>query len=280
VTDEVGIELSEDEAMALAPPFENLNDDVVDVGEQPVSTLVNEIIMVRPTWPLRLAVLGAPGSGKAEFIELFAAASRSFFEEHDSNLRILANGGTKIEALDQAVGFFGEYREHLMAFFLSLEEEMAARQAGDSFIVNGTVVGNLAHMAANYEQIMLGLDASGLVTPQTQVRMQQAQVGMTLLTFLMDNLQPQFVFRLPLPPYIEIPGQEQPVEKRHALRVDDALNQLIQGFQVGNQLLDEPTMEERVQVALQTVQEIAEKGVEVPKAVAVQRPLDYAEIVE
>ena len=61
----------------------------------------------------------------------------------------LPNPGKRVEALGQAVGFFGGHREHLMAGFLGLEDQLAAARDGVSYVVTGTILGNLAHAGAD-----------------------------------------------------------------------------------------------------------------------------------
>lgn len=241
----------------------------IDLPEEPEE----EMETVRPSWPLRIATIGAPGSGKAEFAAAFAELSADFFAEHDSELAVIPNGGTMIEELgQQAVGFFGDYREHLMAFFLALAEEHKAMTAGKSIFLNGTALTNLAHAVANFEVIQLGLDTSGIVTPQTQARIQQAQTTLAELTFLMaENFSSQFVFRMPLPPIVEVPGQDVGLERRYAARVDAALTNLCGGFFLSPQVLD-GTPEERAAAAMETIERIIRDGVQVPKAIADQRP--------
>jgi hypothetical protein len=226
-----------------------------------------EMVTVRAKFPLRMAVIGAPFSGKTAFQEAFVEIAGPYFDEHDSELRVFQNGGTEVEALGQAVGFFGGYREHLMAFFASLGNEMAALRDGASFLSNGTIFGNMAHAAANHEQIMLGLDQSGLVTPQSAQRMQQIQGTMMLLNSLMDSFRTQFVFRLTLPPAIEVPGQDIPVERRHAQRVDFVLDQILSGLGFNVTPLESISAEDRANEALATVKRLVEEGTQVPKRI-------------
>jgi len=249
-------------------PVEHYGEVHADLSATATDGGAPETVNVKPTFPISIAAIGAPGSGKQAFGEAFADLTEGWFEENGSELRVLGNPGRRIEGLGQAVGFFGDYREHLMAFFFSLEEEMVARSDGVSYIVNGTVLGNLAHAGVNYETVMLGLQSSGLVTPETQVRMQQLQATMTTLTFLMENFAAKFAFLLPLAPLIEVPGQEPTVEQRHGQRVNAAMGQVLQGFGFNLQVLDQPTAEDRAQAAFDTIRKIMDEGVDVPRELA------------
>jgi len=244
--------------------------------EGEVARPVEETILIVPEFPVSVAVVGAPGSGKRAFVEAFAAAwsEDEFFAEHA--LRVLPNPGDRIEELGQAVGFFGDYREHLLAWAISQEREMEARKDDVSYIVNGTALGNIAHAGANYETVMLGLQSSGLVTPDTQVRMQQLQSVLSSLTFLLEHMGAKFAFYLPLAPAIEIPGQDEDVARRHAQRVDNALQQVLAGFNMNLQRLD-GTAEERAALAVSTIKQIMTEGVQVPQSVVEAAAASVAE---
>jgi hypothetical protein len=223
-----------------------------------------ETVTVTVDFPLSIGVVGAPGSGKAEFAEEFARQwdADEFFSPNV--LRVLPNGGTRAEELDLAMGLFGDYREHMLALFLSLEDELAARRDGVSFLANGTIFGNLAHAGANYESVMLGLQSAGLVTPETEIKMQQLQATLTAMSFMTGGLRLMFAFYLPLRPQIEVPGEDTTPEERHARRVEQALAQVLNGFGYNLQVLDQPTTEERAATALATVRRIMEQGAQVP----------------
>lgn len=228
-----------------------------------VAETETELVTVVPSFPLSIGIVGAPGSGKSDFAAEFARLAGPWFEENGSELRVLPNGGTRAEELNLAMGPFGDYREHMLALFLSLEDELEARRDGASFLANGTIFGNLAHAGVNYESVMLGLQSAGLVTPETEMRMQQLQAALTAMSFMTGGLGLMFAFYLPLPPLVEIPGQEASPEERHARRVDAALLQVLRGFDYNLQVLDQATAEERAQVALDTIRQITEEGAQV-----------------
>jgi predicted component of type VI protein secretion system len=106
------------------------------------------------------------------------------------------------------------------------------------------------------------------VTPEAQVRLQQVQAAVTALTLLAENFRYQFVFRLPLPPAIEVPGQDPSPERRMAERVDAAIDRILGGFGISAQVLDEPTAQERAAEAVATVERIVAEGIQVPRQVA------------
>jgi hypothetical protein len=241
---------------------------VVPGGEEPEQPEQggDDPVLVVPEFPVSVAVVGAPGSGKAPFVEGFAAAwAEDEFLGREA-LQQIGNPGLEVEALGDAVGMFGGYREHLLAWGISQAREAEARRDGASYIVNGTALGNIAHAGANFEMVMLGLQQSGLVTPDTQVRMQQLQATLSTLTFLLEHMGVKFAFYLPLAPAIEVPGEEADAAKRHAARVDNALRQVLDGFGMNFQRLD-GTTEERVAVAVATVKQIMTEGVLVPRSV-------------
>jgi hypothetical protein len=229
-----------------------------------------DLVTIIPPFPLAVAVIGAPGSGKAALVEEFAAQSGGLFDGSDDahRLDVVGGGAAGVERLGLAVGFFGGYREHLMAFFLQLEDELKSRAAGRSVVTSGTVFGNLAHAGAEFEQVVRGTQAAGLVTPEAQVRLQQVQAAVTALTLLAENFRYQFVFRLPLPPAIEVPGQDPSPERRMAERVDAAIDRILGGFGISAQVLDEPTAQERAAEAVATVERIVAEGIQVPRQVA------------
>jgi hypothetical protein len=228
-----------------------------------------EMVRVRPRFPLSIAVVGAPGSGKADFVEAFTSLAAPWFAENGSHLRTFPNPGTTYEGLTgQAVGFFGGFREDLTIGGMTILAELKARNDGVSFVTNGTLLSSMAHAGANFEAAILNLRSSGLVTPETQLRMQQAQAAMAALSLLMSNLMNQFIFQLPLAPIIEIPGQEATVEQRHAQRVNNALDQVLAGFNMDLQKLESVGAEERAAEAFIVIKNAFYAGVEVRADVA------------
>jgi len=240
--------------------------------EEPMTVQETATTRYIPEYPIRIAVVGAPGSGKSDFIKAFVKKSKPLFSTAGQPpLKVVSNPGLDIEKLNQAMGIFGGFREHLWTFFKRFDQEFAANFEGKSFISSGTVLESMAHAAVNYENIMLGLgDNSSIVTAKTQMYMEQLGLAMTVLGHLYrENFGHYYHFGWYLPlaeTKIIIPGQEveQSVEERHAFRVDAALQQLFANFSIPLQVLDQPTAKEKAEVAFAAVNEIMTEGVDIP----------------
>lgn len=195
-------------------------------------------------------------------IEEFAKLSKEFFEEAGSPLKVIQNPGTTVtEKTDLAMGVFGGYREHLLAYFMRLWEEMQLRGVTTT-VSNGTIIENIAHAGVEFETVMLGLQNSGLVTPTTEQDMQKIQATMATMTFLLiDGFRYNFAFYIPLAEKVIIPGQEEEtMDDRHAKRVDAAILSIFDNFNLGIQRLDQPTVEEKAQEMFDTIKRIMTDG--------------------
>jgi hypothetical protein len=231
------------------------------------ATITEEILRVE--FPIEIGIVGAPGSGKSQLIDTFLETSAEWFADQGCcggiHLHTVGNAGSLIENnFDQAMGPYGGYRDNLWGIFERLSQEKTLRNQGKSFIANGTVIDSLAHTGVNLETVMLGAQNSGLITPQTQVELQKVQMATEVTKALFfDILQYKFVFYLPLPPQIEVPGQEHDEERRYGDKIDNAIQAIFGGLGMRIQALDQPTMEEKAQEMLDTIKRIMEDGVKV-----------------
>lgn len=213
-------------------------------------------------FPLSIVLVGAPGSGKLALAEAFEEKSADWFASHEQDITVIPNAGRTIEEkYDIALGMFGSCFEDLRAHFLRFEEEQTLLGNGTSFVTCGSIVENLAHCGANLETII-----TGLATPETQKRAQVQQIGMTMLTLSVPAVfRPTFAFYIPLPEPsgLVLPGaaQDSEVEKQYAQKIDNHIRMIFQNFGFGIQALDQPTLEEKVDVMYETVKEITENGV-------------------
>lgn len=216
-------------------------------------------------WPLQIGLIGAPDSGKSKLIPEFKKVSEDFFSEFDSPLEVVDNPGTLIEQkFDQAMGPYGGCRDNLWAYFNRFEAERTNIAEGNSFISNGTAIDTMAHAGLYVESVMLGSN-SGLITPETQMEAQRAQVTITEITYLMlENQIYNFAFYLPLADKVIIPGQdEDPIGDAYNRRIDQAIRVIFGNFNMRIQMLDQPTYEEKAQTMLDTISKIVRDGVKV-----------------
>lgn len=208
--------------------------------------------------PVQIGLVGAPGSGKSKVAAEFAAISAEWFQEHGEHLWTITNPGEQIkQRFDQAVGVFGSWEDDVRAYHVRFEDEELARRAGVSFVSVGTAVENIAHCGVNLENMMVGL-----ATPDTQQRVQQQQVAMTMLTFLfLNNFRYLFGFYVPHPgAAVILPGQDDS-ENTYNLRIDAAIRHIFGNFGLRIQVLDQPSVEEKAQAMFDTVRDIVENGV-------------------
>jgi hypothetical protein len=226
--------------------------------------MTEEVLQIE--FPIEIGVVGAPGSGKSQLIKAFLDLSAEWFADQGCcggvKLESVPNIGTTIENnYDQAMGSYGGYRDNLWGIFERFAIEKTYRNEGKSFISNGTVIDSLAHTGVTLETVMMGAQTNGLITPQTQVEVQKVQIATEVTKALFfDILQYKFVFYLPLPPKIEIPGQTVE-DNRHGEKVDQAIQSIFAGLGMRIQALDQPTMEEKAQEMLSTIQKIMDEGV-------------------
>lgn len=212
-------------------------------------------------FPISIALVGAPGAGKTPLAEKFAEISADWFAEQESEFVVLKNPGTILEEeYDTAMGVFGSYAEDLRAYYLNYENEQAVARAGKSYISVSTALENLAHAGVNLEHVMTGLQ-----TQDTQRRLAQGQVAMSLLTFLfMERFRFSFGFYVPTNgSALVLPGADS--DDNFNSRVDMALRQIFANFGMRIQVLDQPTVEEKAQEMFDTVKRIVENGPEVPE---------------
>ena len=236
--------------------------------------------LIKVEFPIEIGIIGAPNSGKSKLIKEFVKLSKPWFAENNQKMIVHGNIGTDIESrYDQAMGVYGDYRENLWAFFARLAAEKKIRNDGNNFISNGTMIDTLAHAGINMETVMLGLQTSGLVTPDTQAEVQKLQMAMNVLTFLfVENFQYKFVFYLPLPEQIVIPGEDDS-EQRYSQRIDNAIQVIFQNFNLRIQMLDQPTHKEKAEEMLSTIKRIMDEGVvlEIPTEEDLPEPVGQTE---
>lgn len=227
--------------------------------------------MTEIPFPISIALVGAPGADKTPLAEKFAEISADWFAEQGSELVVLKNPGTILEEeYDTAMGVFGSYAEDIRAYHLKYEAEQAAVREGKSFISVSTALENLAHAGVNLEHIMTGLQ-----TQDTQRRLAQGQVVMSLLTFLfMERFRFSFGFYIPVAgSALVLPGADS--DDNFSSRVDMALRQIFANFGMRIQVLDQPSVEEKAEEMFNTVKRIVENGPEVPEAEAEEVELAF-----
>jgi hypothetical protein len=157
-------------------------------------------------WPISIALVGAPGSGKQAVMDAFCAQIGPDPFWKDQNIVALANAGKVLEEnYDTPMGVFGDYKENLFAHFLRAEMEMRAFGQGYSVITAGTVIENMAHGGVKIEDIR-----NGLTTPDQEMRLMKEMHATTVMSFLFqDTFRYTFGFYLPLPETsLILPGAE------------------------------------------------------------------------
>lgn len=228
-------------------------------------------------FPISIALVGAPGSGKAAVAKEFHRISADWFAEShkvcecesDSKqgcsrcsnpLRIIENAGNTFQQDDIAMGVFGGWAEDIRAYYYQFEQEQSVLRDGLSFLTLGTSLENLAHSGVTLENILTGVQ-----TPDAARRAQQHQVTMTLLTFLfMERFRYTFGFYVPhRGPGVILPGGDD-TEKQYQQRIDNALKTIFVNFGFRIQPL-EGTVEEQAVTMFETVKRIVENGPEVPE---------------
>lgn len=148
----------------------------------------------------RIALVGAPGSGKQDVIRALGLCPGV----EKLGLSVIHNAGTGIESIyGQAVGPHGSYREDLWTFFKYLDWEHLHRNK--SYITSGTGLESIGHAMVNLTAI-----AAGIQTNDTPAEIQQRQLVMAVLTslFLENWWTYNFVFILSYPDAPEEPSLE------------------------------------------------------------------------
>lgn len=232
---------------------------------------------IKIDFPISIALVGAPGSGKSEIATEFQRISKDWFAEQASicscdadekagcsncgnPLAIIGNSGNYLQdETDTAMGVFGGYAEDLRAYFVQYEAEDVVRRNGQSFLTLGTVLENLAHSGCTLENILTGLQ-----TPQAEHRARAQQITMSALTFLfMERFRYTFAFYVPYAgANIVLPGADD-ADRAFEARVDTALRTIFVNFGFRVQPL-EGTAEESAQEIFETVKRIVENGPDAP----------------
>lgn len=227
--------------------------------------------MTKIPFPISIGLVGAPGSGKRQVGEAFQALSAEYFENNDSELWVLDNAGQTIaDDFDQALGVFGSPWDDLRAYFRRYESEQMAQAKGVSFLTLGTAVDHIAHTGINLETIVTGLQ-----TPDQEIKVQQGQLVMTVLTMLMQqHFRYTFGFYVPHPgTSIILPGDPD-TENEYNQRIDRGIQMVFMNFNMRIQVLDQATPEEKAQEMFDTIQRIMENGPELPKVEEEAEPAD------
>ncbi len=214
--------------------------------------------MSKLEFPISIALVGAPGSGKQETYEQFKAIADSWFDGNKSVLNVIPNPGNVIaDDLDTAVGLFGGWKEDLRVFFRRYEQEQQLQAENKSYITLGSALENLAHCGVNMENIMRQIQ-----TEQQQQELQVQQITMTTLTYLfLSTFRYTFAFYLPKnEKAIVLPGVDDN-EANYDKRVDDALKMVFANFGIRMQVL-QGTVEENASKMLSTIRDIWENGPE------------------
>lgn len=209
-------------------------------------------------FPITIALVGAPGSGKSLVAEEYKRLTADYYEEHDSELVIVPNAArTFEERYEQPAGIFADFYFDLRCNFARYELEQNTVESGKSFITCGTTLDNLAHSAVNMENL-----ARGLQTDDTQRRLAQGQITMQALTWaFMERFRFTFGFYVPKPgASLVLPGMVQVDDTdNYDKRVDGALRQIFQNFNFRIQLL-EGGVEEQAKQVFDTVKRVMENG--------------------
>jgi hypothetical protein len=231
--------------------------------------------MTEIPFPISIALVGAPGSGKAKVAAEFKRISADWYAETsicgcdteskqgcskcDNPLQVIENAGNTIQDKGVAMGVFGGYAEDLRAYYLQNEQEQDTLADGRSFITLGTSLENLAHSGVTLENILTGVQ-----TPDAARRAQQHQVTMTMLTFLfMERFRYTFGFYIPFAGSgLILPGSDDS-ERQYNQRIDNALRTIFVNFGFRVQTV-EGTPEEQATEIFETVKRIVENGPEVP----------------
>ena len=209
-------------------------------------------------FPISIALIGAPGSGKQEITQAYKDIADPWFAVKEAGaLNVLANPGNVIqEELNTAMGLFGGWKEDLRVFFRRYEQEQAFRANGENFITLGTALENLAHCGVNMENIIRSIQ-----TEEQQQALQIQQIAMTQLTYLFTStFQYTFAFYVPKTDSIILPDASDS-EDNYNRRVDDALKMVFNNFGIRIQVLG-GTVEEKAQEIFDTVARIVENGPE------------------
>lgn len=200
--------------------------------------------------PFSMAVIGAPGAGKTRLIQAFKEASKEWFDERGlGELRTIDHIDRILEEKqNRAVGVYGDHYVALAMYFARQQFVDNATLNGECFITSGSLLDNLAHLQAR-----LKLLQQMVQTPETeQLVAREVIAAQWLSTCIMDGRwRVNFVFLLPLPPQIVVPGQEKgtfPVE------VDAILRDLNVKMRLGIPVLTGST-EEMVQQMIDSLNE-------------------------
>ncbi len=252
-----------------------------------MSETINEqgVRVFKPSFPVGVALVGAPESGKSKIIKEFMVKATPWFEEQGSKLNSLPNAGLTVEKkYDRATGNYGSWREDLWVGFQRLSEESASHKNGKSTVSSGTWLDCMAHAGVGLETAMIALQ-SGLVTPQDQMRIQEAQQAIGILTMLFANeFRYHFAFFVPYMGKIVLEGDDAAATQDHfSKRINDALLTIMENFGIRLQVLDQPSYEERADEMLSVVKRIVTEGVEIqepsPVAESEDTPESFGEAV-
>lgn len=207
--------------------------------------------MTQVKYPISVGLIGAPGAGKHALASLFA---REFQLKTGEFVAVVESPARTIEdGYNRPMGVHGDYRDTLEAHFIRSQQEEGLRQAHESFISVGTLAENLAHGGVKVEDIRMGI-----ATPDQQQRVMKEMHTTTVMTFLMiDSFRYTFGFYLPLKDTSDliVPGQDS-ADDAYARRVDNGLRIVINNFNLGLPVLDQPTLEEKADAMIDNILQV------------------------
>ena len=171
---------------------------------------------------LRIALLGAPTSGKTKIAQKFAEAI-------DLDFLMVDNPSSRIEQMGYDLGNDGDFRTTISMAMFQLEDEKKFAQEG-GIISCGTVIQRLAHTGSAVQS--LGDRSQQFPTIENRRNLLiENQLGHVLAFLMAEEFQYHFIFYLPLKSNTGLLVPESVDDERtYNNRVDTGIQQLLEAF--------------------------------------------------
>ena len=172
---------------------------------------------------LRIALLGAPTSGKTQVAEEFAKAIGEGF-------RVVDNPADRVSNMGYELGATADFRTALSLATFQLEDEKRGHDECNT-ITLGTPLQRLAHTGAAVHVLGERVERFPTIDNRRSLLIEN-NIGHLLAFLLAEEFQYHFVFHLPLPDTsgLIVPGEDVSDDRSYNSRVDTGFRQLIDAF--------------------------------------------------
>lgn len=191
-----------------------------------------------------IGIMGVPNSGKT-------ALAWELAEKYDPRYVVIDGYAQALATeMDISLGLFATYIPNTMVAMEREKAEYKVQTAGVSTITVGTMMESIAYASLQVEQL-----SNREKTAEQQNKVYKEVTGAQLVALMaQDSFRYHRVFYLPLPPHIEVPGQEDKYE--HWQRaLDNAIVEGIDKFSI-NAVILTGTLEQRADKASEVLDEL------------------------